>query len=234
MTGQDLPPLDDDVRSLLASARGTTPAPPDVQLRVLSRVEALVLPPPPGGGGGTTPGAGSVAPASVGTLRRVLALAATFTLGGLVGAGVMWVAAPSPAPIVVPSPPVVVYVESPAAPVASASPAPVPAVASAPAPSATSTQDGLRAERALLDVARGALERQDGAAALAATREHERRFPSGLLVQEREAMAVRALLLLGRRDEARARTDRFRARYAGSVLLPTLESAISAPSSSSP
>jgi outer membrane protein assembly factor BamD (BamD/ComL family) len=87
----------------------------------------------------------------------------------------------------------------------------------------------LAAERAVLDRARAALERQDGGAALAATREHERRFPHGLLEQEREAMAVRARVQLGRRDEARNRVDRFRARFPGSVLTPALEGQLAPP-----
>jgi outer membrane protein assembly factor BamD (BamD/ComL family) len=86
----------------------------------------------------------------------------------------------------------------------------------------------LKAERALLDVARGALEGEDGAAALAATAQHERKFPNGALVQEREAMAVRALMLLGRAAEARARAERFRTRFPESPLLPTIQSAIGA------
>jgi hypothetical protein len=138
--------------------------------------------------------------------------------------------------VLVETPPSIVVVER-AAQAASAPDAPAPAPSASTAPRAASTasvgvQSGLAAERALLDVARGAIERQDGAAALAATREHERRFPSGMLVQEREAMAVRALVLLGRRDEARARTDRFRARFPGSVLMPALESQVGAPAAS--
>jgi hypothetical protein len=52
--------------------------------------------------------------------------------------------------------------------------------------------------------------------------EHERRYPNGLLVQEREVMAVRALALLGRSEEAHARADRFRSRFPSSLLLPAL------------
>jgi hypothetical protein len=68
------------------------------------------------------------------------------------------------------------------------------------------------------------VEREDGAAALATTEEHARRYPRGVLVQEREAIAVRALVLLRRTDEARARVDRFRQRFPDSLLLPALES----------
>jgi hypothetical protein len=84
--------------------------------------------------------------------------------------------------------------------------------------------DALADERTLLDRARGAIEREDGAAALAATAEHARKYPGGVLVQEREAIAVRALVLLGRTDEARASVARFRERFPDSLLLPALES----------
>jgi hypothetical protein len=40
-------------------------------------------------------------------------------------------------------------------------------------------------------------------------------------VQEREVIAIRALLLLGRDAEAKARAERFHRRYPDSVLSPT-------------
>jgi hypothetical protein len=91
------------------------------------------------------------------------------------------------------------------------------------------TPDRATDERALLDVARGAVEREDGTAALAATAEHERRFSRGVLVQEREAIAVRALVLLGRTEEARTRLERFRQTFPNSLLLPALESTVVLP-----
>jgi hypothetical protein len=111
------------------------------------------------------------------------------------------------------------------APTASSSPSAVPRGS----PSAVvNAGDQLAAERTLLDSARGALEREDGAAALDAIAQHQRRYPNGLLVQEREAMGVRALLLVGRTAEARGRFERFRARFPDSVLLPPLQAAIDA------
>jgi hypothetical protein len=44
---------------------------------------------------------------------------------------------------------------------------------------------------------------------LALTNEHAARFPSGGLGQERELLAIQALVQLGRKDEARARATRF-------------------------
>ena len=53
--------------------------------------------------------------------------------------------------------------------------------------------------------------------ALRLTNEHETVHPAGMLVPEREVIAIDALLRLGRYDEARARADRFLARSPGSA-----------------
>jgi hypothetical protein len=87
----------------------------------------------------------------------------------------------------------------------------------------------LSAEQALLDPARVAIARGDGAGALARLALHERRFPNGALSQEREAMAIRALVLTGDRDRARARAESFRSRYPGSLLWPMIAASLDAP-----
>jgi hypothetical protein len=53
--------------------------------------------------------------------------------------------------------------------------------------------------------------------ALGLTREHAARFPAGVLTQEREVVAIQALLRLGRRDEARARAEGFVRAFPGSA-----------------
>lgn len=53
--------------------------------------------------------------------------------------------------------------------------------------------------------------------------EHARRFPRGSLSQERESLAIEALFLLGRRDEAKARAARFKQAYPASGHLRKLE-----------
>jgi hypothetical protein len=73
-----------------------------------------------------------------------------------------------------------------------------------------------QAEAALLEKARGELV-SDPAQALAATQEHARRFPHGLLTQEREVIAISALRRLGRTAQADARAARFDARYPNSA-----------------
>jgi hypothetical protein len=97
-------------------------------------------------------------------------------------------------------------------------------------PVAPPTMSGvLAAEQALLDPARAALAQGDGAGALARLAQHERRFPNGALAQEREAMTIRALVLAGDRDAARARAESFRSRYPGSLLTPMIEKTLAAP-----
>jgi len=63
-------------------------------------------------------------------------------------------------------------------------------------------------EYALLRSARQAIA-TNPSLALSLTNEHIRRFPKGMLGQEREAIAIEALVRLGRRQEARARAEQF-------------------------
>ncbi|XXX77393.1 hypothetical protein WMF30_01285 [Sorangium sp. So ce134] len=64
----------------------------------------------------------------------------------------------------------------------------------------------------------------DAGSALALTVEHARRFPAGALGQEREIIAIRALLALGRAAEARARAAGLLERFPGSAYRGRLES----------
>jgi hypothetical protein len=93
--------------------------------------------------------------------------------------------------------------------------------------------DGRRSQREpamteteLLDAARDALRARPGRA-LKLARRHERRFSGGLLVQERELIAIEALLKLGRGEVARKRSARFRSRFAGSAHVHHLETLLS-------
>ncbi len=64
-----------------------------------------------------------------------------------------------------------------------------------------------------------ALEPSDPQQALALAEEGRRRFPGGLYAQEREALAISALVHLGRRGEAEARARAFVAAYPRSHLV---------------
>lgn len=82
--------------------------------------------------------------------------------------------------------------------------------------------DTLGRERVLLDVARTALNSKDTVKALAAVDAHRSEFPSGQLVEEREALAVQVLLKAGRKDEAQTRFAQFRTRFPDSPLVTSL------------
>jgi hypothetical protein len=76
--------------------------------------------------------------------------------------------------------------------------------------------EGPEAEVKLVERAQDAL-RARPAEALALCDEHARRFPSGMVTQECEVIAVEALVKLGRRGEAKARAGRFKARFPGAA-----------------
>jgi len=82
---------------------------------------------------------------------------------------------------------------------------------------------GLAEQQALLDEARSALARGDDGAALRAVELHARRFPDSVMIEEREALAIKALVGKEKFSEARSRGERFRARFPRSLLLSSLE-----------
>jgi hypothetical protein len=169
--------------------------------------------------------------------RRVLSLALTFAVGAgagvVVTVGVFMASRPphlepassTPLPSAAPTVP-----RERAAPPASTPPPATPARAETSAPSVRpgsmpsgsarnavdddEKSDSLPSqdELALVARAQAALARTPGAA-LSIVGEHERRFPEGALVQEREVIAIDALLRLGRQADAEARATRFHQRF---------------------
>ncbi|WP_438000781.1 hypothetical protein WMF26_14155 [Sorangium sp. So ce185] len=133
-------------------------------------------------------------------------------------------AAPPPAPEPAPAP----AAEPAPAPVARRE-APRNARPAAPTPDAIAAvdNDDLVRESNLVDKSRAALA-QDPAAALAALARHEADFPKGRLAEEREFIAIRALMRLGRADEARARAAAFVARYPSSSFAEPVRRIVSA------
>jgi hypothetical protein len=81
---------------------------------------------------------------------------------------------------------------------------------------------GVPPELVLLEEAQDALGREPGRA-LGLADQHARIHPNGMLAQEREVLAVDALLRLGRRAEAEARADRLRAAHPGSSQIRRLD-----------
>ncbi|HSO37351.1 MAG TPA: hypothetical protein VLT33_32715 [Labilithrix sp.] len=243
----ELEPLATDVLALLRAEKPIAELESTAKAAILAAVEAQIgLPPVPGGGGGGGAGAAaSGGAAATSVARAVAAIAATFAIG--VATGV--VIAPSvraPAP---PAPIAQVAATIPAARAPSAvssSEAPLPAVSVGSLPAASPTAAprasrvdapegpapsarGLGAERSLLDIARAALARGEAAEALAAVDRHGREYPEGALVEEREALGVKALVALGRRDEARARAQRFEQRFPNGLLLRAVKGSVGEP-----
>jgi hypothetical protein len=80
----------------------------------------------------------------------------------------------------------------------------------------------VRVELRLLQQARAAVARQEFPLAIQLLAEHARRFKTGRLVEEREALRVRSLAGLGRRGDARRAAADFEANFPRSPLLPTV------------
>lgn len=227
-----------DLSPFLEAARAPIADDAAEKADVLARLEiTLGLPPrggggdPPRGGGGGQGGGGSAA-----TLAKACALVAAGAIAGAAGHAALARPPKSTiAPLVVAAPPTT----RPAA----GAPPPVPALAAVPIdalPSATdapvarpspSTRDAERksaldAERTLLETARTALLRGDPTHALAALDEHRARFPRGQLTEERESLAVYALVAAGRKDDARARAEGFRRAFPTSLQRASVEALV--------
>ena len=126
-----------------------------------------------------------------------------------------------------------------AAPVRADLPAPAPAPAVRSATSKPSTRskptqasplpkvEGAKAsrfaaERTRLEIARTAVARGDGEAALVAIARYKSDFPDGTLAEESEVLRIQALLAAGRTEDAEAATRDFVAKYPRSLALPAL------------
>lgn len=237
MSDQPIDRLDDELAALLAAERGAEPSREALD-RVWSRL-AVSLPTGPGSGGsggGSSPAGRGAASTLAGHLgsKGLATLAAVFLGGGAVGAAVHAAIRPAPATQIV-------YVDRFVTAPASASAA-VPAARAVASDTATAVVEApptpparprssagpaqLERERAMLDEARSALQSGDGAAALAAIDRHARGFARPELAEEREALAVQALVISGRYDEARARAARFRASSPHSLFMPAVDASL--------
>lgn len=249
----ELEPLDADVLSLLRAARPIADLEPAAKAAILASVEAaFVLPPPHGGGGsggggagGASAGSSALASAGLSGARAIAAIAATFAIG--VATGLVVAPSVSPRPMTVLAAEATTAAEaSPLAALRASAEPSLTTVAVRSLPSAVPTASakmsasksleaaapsarGLGAERSLLDIARAALARGEGAEALAAVDRHGREYPDGALVEEREALAIKALVALGRRDEARARAARFEQHFPNGLMLRAVKGAIGDP-----
>jgi hypothetical protein len=233
MSDEELDPIDSSLGALFGEERTRGVAPAGTKERAWSRLAGSL----PGGGGGGGGSGGDAPPEGLSTAGRVVRFVATLALGGTVGAVVARTAMPPKIVYVDRAPSAVTSAPMPTTdPPPSSAPLAVPAPSESPSASTSSSarpidrnrEESLAAERSLLDIARTALGRGDGANALEAADRHTRDFPHGQLTEEREAIAIQALVKLGRTAEARARADRFRARYPHSVLLVVVDAAVGA------
>jgi hypothetical protein len=146
--------------------------------------------------------------------RTMLAKASVVAVGlGLTGAGLFLTLREQP-PSPKPAPSIIAIAPS-------ASPAPMPEQSASAAPSETPvgtpakgaavaprSDDRLAQEVAILSRAGSELHAGRAGAALKLLDEHRRKFPGGVLAQERMAARVRALCMLGRMQEAQAELAR--------------------------
>jgi hypothetical protein len=209
--------LSPEVRALLDRERAVPPISASQRARAMARARAALAAPV-----AATPAPSVAAP----RIRWAVAAAAAFFVSAAVAAAAYEIHVRfAPAPVIHPtaiSEPVVVA----RAPYTSAPNVAVPDLPSASpqtlAAPVLSPPDAARAELHLLRQARTAVARGDFKAALSQIAEHTRRFKNGRLVEEREALRVKALVGLGRAAEARHAAAAFRARFPRSVLLPAV------------
>jgi len=212
------------LRGALSAARADVGT--DAQVAKLAeRLGPLLGPVPP-------PAPPVAAPAAAGgAVKLGLAALALIAAGG----GALLLSAPQPGPPSAPmhavsaAPALTAVVAPVVAPAASEPPAPVvepaPTVSVAPAKAAPPSKPQAAAslsEAELLEQARSAA-KSDPARALSRANEHAARFPHGVLVQEREVLAIQALRQLGRSAEADKRAEAFAKAYPGSAFQRKLQ-----------
>jgi hypothetical protein len=244
-----LPP---DLDAFLAPERRRPDPPADTQSEIFSRVGATLGWFGGPGPGGSDPSGGAAGGHAAGQLAAhgakhltagaLLKTVATLVVGGVIGAGVheahdravdrrsesakIAVVAPPAAPSPPPPAPVVDPQPEPAAENGVRAESPRPRAEHLARTEARERDRNLAAERALVEQARTALAREQGAAALAALERHARDFPQGELEEERESLRVQALAGLGQFDQARKTGARFHRRFPRSIFGAVVDEAL--------
>jgi hypothetical protein len=253
MRGDALKSLDPDLAALLAAER-RAPAPPAVRrARILARLELLVGRGESGAAAGThraatqgtatsLPSSGPATSGSAGSIpvaKAVLVATIAFAVGvgGVVGLkhqvggssraerGIPTARSPEFHPDIIGSN----AEPSAAQPLATANVIPVRApsrlrpVANVAGDRA---QADLSVESSMLEQARRALARGDALSALATLSDAKRRFPYGFLIEEREALWIRALVGAGHRETARERARAFCLRFPNSIQKGAIKDAL--------
>jgi hypothetical protein len=245
VSSDELPPLPPDLRVLFASEKraGLDVPSPEATAAVSTALASVLgsVPTalPPVETTSAAQAAGAALTVARGSRLALLAkTAAVFMAGAGVGAGVA-VNVPRAPEVRIVERVVERTVELPAAPAPSASVSAAPMDVQTPrgkiapppsSPTSAASDASLRRERVLIERASSAIARQDGTAALAALDEHRTSFPNGRLTEEREALAIHALVLAKRLPEARTRAKRFRESFPDGLFLPVVEAALQADS----
>jgi hypothetical protein len=232
----DLEPLDPELEALFARERAAHVAEPAARAAVGAGVEGALrrarLAPPAVHGARLSVAAkcGIVAAMAVSmaggvVVGRVTAPTASAPIASLPPSPTLVASTPAP----LPSPTDQTPPPSPTAPLRTPEPTLAPPSARQPpppSPKSTSPSSSLQKEQELIDTARGALARGRADDALAATEAHAKRFPRGALAEEREALAIQALVLEGNVDAARTRATAFRASYPQSIFRLAVDRAL--------
>jgi hypothetical protein len=236
----DLGPLPDDFVEMLESERSVT-VPTAAKDRVFARVVEQIGPLEPvfdrGGDGGIkgVPKIASRAQLLSGT-KGIAAIA--FAVGAVSGGAVVHTFVPGPrveivrvqVPIEVPTEvPIARPAEGPSTPPPLPKLDPLPPVAGRSRAALAAPAETARRERALIERARTALQRNEPKEALAALDEHRRRFAHGQLAEEREALMTLALFALHRTNEALDQARTFKNSYPESIFWPAIEGQVSKP-----
>lgn len=226
----DIEPLSGSLKGLLKSAQLAPP--PEVMNRVRAALQASIEALPVAVPG--APGSNGAAVSKAITAKVVGLGVSTLVVGaglGVVAGRTIW----APAPVVqerivrveVPAPlKAEVPLEGPPAVALPAVPDPIRVPVKAAkerAPSVVSNDEAMRQEQVLLELARVALLRRDTETALKAIGEHAAKFAAGQLAEERESLAIQALILAGDRAAATARLEAFEQRFPQSMLKPSLD-----------
>jgi hypothetical protein len=210
-------PVSPELRTLLDQERIVPPVSVSQRARAMARARASLE---------SRALSATVAWGPASRTRWAAAAAAALVISAAVGAAAYEIhsrlaTAPAARRAVASAPRVVV-----SAPAPSAAAAAVPELSVVPVPTVAapglSAAEAARAELHLLRQARAEVARGDFAGAMSTIGEHTHRFKNGRLVEEREALRVKALAGLGRTAEARHAAAAFRGRFPRSVLLPTV------------
>lgn len=204
--------LSPTAKALIQSGKGGVEPSPADRDRVLAALQQRIA----AGEGVRDPGASSP-PVAV---PKPWGLISAGGIGaGLVAGALAWGLGPRAAPPTAPPPVPQIASAPPPVPSVTADPPTAPAVpevsqALAPSeperavPTAPARSGPLAEEVAILSRATAALHAGHGEDALRAIAEHQRKFPSGLLIEERRSARAQALCLLGRTSEAKRELDR--------------------------